>query len=96
MPADLAHVYFTPQTEQTVAYQKLTCVAGRDRGLAAVARQEAYSTIYGWLAKFSQALHYNLSLSISWSPVGSNETQPLPTYCRAIAGSTVTLHEGIP
>jgi len=88
--ADMARVYFTQQVEQMIAYQKLTCVAGHDHGLAAVARQEAYSTIYGWLAKFSQALHYNLHLSINWTMHGSNETTPLPRYCPSVAGSVVT------
>jgi len=88
--AGLAHVYFTPQVEQMIAYEKLTCVAGGDHGLAAAARQEAYSTIYGWLGKFSGALHYHLSFSISWILPGSNETQPLPGYCPSVAGPTVT------
>jgi hypothetical protein len=89
--ADLAKVYFTPQVEQMVAYQKLTCVAGHDQALAAKARQEAYSTIYGWLSKFSQALHYNLKLSINWVTSGSDQAQPPPSYCSAVNGSTVNL-----
>ena len=89
--AALANVHFTPQLEQQIAFEKLACDAGRDHKLAAIARQEAYSTIYGWLAKFSQALHYNLSMSISWTQQGSNESQPLPKYCGTVAGSTVTL-----
>jgi hypothetical protein len=88
--SDLAQVYFTPEVEQMVAYEKLACVAGRARDLAATARREAYSTIYGWLDKFSQALHYNLTLSISWTLQGSDESQPLPKYCSSVAGSTVT------
>lgn len=89
--ADLAQVYFPPTVETMVAYQKLTCVAGHDQSLAAKARQEAYSTIYGWLNKFSQALHYNLKLSINWVLSGSDQTQPPPKYCSAVNGSTVNL-----
>lgn len=88
--ADMAEVYFPPQVEQLIAYEKLSCVAGRALDLAATARHEAYSTIYGWLDKFSQALHYNLAMSISWTMQGSDESQPLPGYCSSVAGSTVT------